>query len=331
MNVSRRTILKLPLAGAAAPLLLQQGIAAAKSARAPQADLPGELRFCVMGDSGSGAAPQLRIAEQMKAWHDRVDWKHVLMLGDNVYENGETEYFDSRFVDVYRPMLDQGVPFHATLGNHDVRNRDGREMLAAEPFGFIDGADEYELTAGPENAEGKQLARFLCLNSNRWIDAIEGGSKAEVDRLLGRLRERLRESDRYGWNFLYLHHPFHSYVKKFFFGVEKGHGSSEPLQQVLENELRDTIDVVFAGHDHFYQELKPVHGVHHFVAGGAGKMRKGSDSHHPAVEFGADEYHFMDLSLSEDRLLFQTINDEGELIRTGEIPKRGRRAAAQAA
>ena len=258
----------------------------------------------------------------MHEWHQKARWNHVLMLGDNIYENGETEHFDSKFVDVYRPMLDQNLPFHATLGNHDVRNRDGREMVSEKAFGFVDGQDEYELTAGPRTADGKQLARFLCLNSNRWLDAIDSGSKAAVDRRLDALRERLRESDRYRWNFVYLHHPFHSYVKKLFFGLGKGHGSSEALQMVLEDELRETVDVVFAGHDHFYQELKPVKGVRHIVSGGAGKVRKGGDAKNPAVEFGSDEYHFMDLSLSEDRLAFQVINDDGERIRGGEIPKR---------
>lgn len=329
--MKRRTLLKLPLAGAAAPLLFEQGIEAAKRDRVPAKKLPGSLRFCVMGDSGSGDEPQLRVAEQMKRWHDQADWQHVVMLGDNVYENGEPEYFDSKYVDIYRPLFDKGLQFHGTLGNHDVRHRDGRDMVAEEAFGFIDGQDEYEFAAGPETKDGKQLARFLCLNSNRWIEAIESGSKAEVGRLVDRLRERLRESDKYGWNMLYLHHPMHSHVKRFFFGVEKGHGSNDSLQEILEPELRETIDIVFAGHDHFYQQVKPVHGVHHFVAGGAGKLRKGSDSKDKRVAFGADAYHFMDLNLSETDLTFQTINDEGEKIHSGQIRKRGLRPGIKAA
>jgi hypothetical protein len=213
MRLDRRDFLKLPLAAAAAPMLLQPGIAAAKESRIPKKDLPGSLRFCVMGDSGSGDASQMRIAEQMKNWHSQVDWKHVVMLGDNVYENGEPEYFDSKYVDIYRPMFDTGLKFHGTLGNHDVRHRDGRDMLAEEAFGFIDGQDEYEFAAGPQTEDGKQLARFICLNSNRWLNAIESGSKAEIARLVDQLRERLRASDKYGWNILYLHHPMHSHVK----------------------------------------------------------------------------------------------------------------------
>jgi len=331
MKLDRRDFLKLPLAGAVAPLLLEQGIASAKQAQRPLQDLPGSLRFCVMGDSGSGDSGQMRVAEQMRNWHSQVGWQHVVMLGDNVYENGEPEYFDSKYVDIYRPMFDTGLRFHGTLGNHDVRHRDGRDMMAEKAFGFIDGKDEYEFAAGPETKEGKQMARFICLNSNRWIDAIESGSRAEVDQLVDSLRERLRRSDNYAWNMLYLHHPMHSHVKKFFFGIDKGHGSSEALQQVLEPELRETIDVVFAGHDHFYQQLKPVHGVHHFVAGGAGKVRKGSDSKDDRVEFGADAYHFMDLSLSEEGLSFQAIDDEGELVHSGRIPKRGLRPGIKAA
>ncbi len=320
--MNRRTLLKLPLAGAAAPALLERALAAAEAARRPTPDLPGVYRFCVIGDSGSGSSGQMRVANRMREWHKNTGWSHVLATGDNIYENGEPKHFESKYIDVYRPLFDAGVKFHCTLGNHDVRHRDGRDMVAEEAFGFVDRQEEYEFAAGPKTPDGKQLARFICLNSTRWVRAIESGSSAEVGRLADALRERLRRSDSYAWNMLYLHHPMHSQVKRHFFGLGKGHGSNAALQRVLEPELRETIDVVFAGHDHFFQHAHPVNGVHHFVAGGAGKVRKGSNSTHENVIFGADAYHFLDLSLSETTLSFQAIDDDGEAIHSGAIEKK---------
>ena len=328
MELDRRTLLKLPLLAGAAAGVLNQSLEAAGRALQPRQNVKGLLRFGVMGDGGSGAETQVRVAAQMKAWRKHSPWEFALSLGDNVYENGETEYFDSRFLGVYADMLSDGTPIRSTLGNHDVRNVEGREMVAVEGFGFVDKQEEYEFEAGPVLADGKRLARFISLNSNRWIEAVEGNDSTTVSRLRDSLRERLRRSDKYRWNFAFFHHPIHSYVKSFFFGVEKGHGSSAALQQALEPELRETVDVVLVGHDHFFQHVKPRYGVHHILSGGAGKLRKGCDKKHADVEFGADELHFMDFSLSENELHYQAIDDEGRLIHAATLPRRGWKQSA---
>ena len=303
--------------------MLEQSLQAAGRKLAPRKNVEALLRFGVMGDGGSGADPQMRIAEQMRTWRRESPWKFAISLGDNVYENGETEFFDSKFLDVYEDLLADRVPIRSTLGNHDVRNRDGREMVAVEGFGFLDKQDEYEFEAGPVLADGSRLARFICLNSNRWIEAVEANDTVALDKLRGSLRERLSRADRYRWNIAFFHHPIHSHVKKYFFGLEKGHGSSDELQHVLEPELRETVDLVLTGHDHFFQQVKPVFGVHHIVSGGAGKMRKGSDRGHGKVAYGADEYHFMDMALNENELYYQAIDDEGRLVHAATLPRRG--------
>lgn len=323
--LDRRTVLKLPLLGAAVPAAVERGLATPLMKPAP---LPGLLRFGVMGDGGSGNEDQMAVARKMREWHAENRWQHVVALGDNVYENGEPEYFDSKFVDVYRELLDDGVEIRSTLGNHDVRWRDGRDQVREEAFGFVDRQDQYEFAAGPELADGKRLARFICLNSNRWLDAADDGG-TELLRLQDEVREQLREVDRYRWNIVYLHHPIHSHVKRSF-GIKRGHGSSKELQTGLEPLLMEHgVDLVMAGHDHFYQKIKPVGGVHHLISGAAGKLRGGLKKG-GAVEHGALELHFMDMSLDEDALRYQAIGADGSMIHRGRIDKRAakRRKAA---
>jgi len=324
MIVQRRTILKLPLLAAGLPTVLERSLATAGGQLTPKPDLPALLRFGVIGDSGSGKPAQLRVADRMKDLHRSRSgdpWRFVLAMGDNIYEKGESKYFGSRFIDVYRELLEGGVPFRSTLGNHDIRYRDGREQLQEEAFGYLGGQDEYEFGAGPKLADGTQLARFLCLNSNRWVDAIEGRETKIVAGLVDRLRERMKESDRYRWNIIYFHHPIYSYVKKGFI-FPKGHGSNPHLQRVLEPEIVEHVDLVLAGHEHFYQKVRPEKGVHHIISGAAGKQRKGVRMDHPNVESASLDFHFMDLGLNEDALHFQAINDSGQLIHSGEIPNR---------
>lgn len=321
MSIRRRTILQLPLIASAA---FAQGLRAAEKQVTPQLGLPGKLRFGVMGDSGSGKAGQLRVAARMRQWHANQPWEFIAMMGDNIYENGEPKYFDSKFVDVYRDMLDQGVQFRATLGNHDVRHREGRDMVQEEAFGFVDRQPEYAFSAGPTLPNGKRLARFICLNTNDWVAAIEAQDRKRQDHLLGALREKLRDAEKSHWNIFYFHQPLYSFVKPGLLGIiPRGHGGSEALRHLLEPEIRGYADLVIAGHDHFYQKVKPQFGVHHLVSGAAGKVRKGCDVSHSQVESGIEEFHFMDFSVDVDSLHYQAINDRGQRIHAGQIEKRG--------
>ena len=253
-NLDRRALLKLPLAAAGAPSIVEPGIAA--QPLRPGVDVPALLRFGVIGDSGSGEPGQHRVAAQMNRLHrsrSQTPWDFVLTMGDNIYEDGEPRYFESRFIDVYRELLDDGVPFHSTLGNHDVRHNGGAEQVREEAFGYIGAEDEYEFSAGPKLEDGKQLVRFICLNSTRWVEAIRKRRDKAVQHLLASLRERLLTSDRYRWNIVYLHHAIHSYIEFHWFGLlPQGHGPNPHLQRVLEPEIIEHVDVVLAGHEHFY-------------------------------------------------------------------------------
>ena len=319
----RRTILKLPLLASAASGVVQEGLEAAVERLKPRIDPPGPLRFAVMGDMGSGSTGQHLVARQMELQHQRSPIEFVLTTGDNIYENGEEEYFDSKFVDVYRPLLEDGVEIRSSLGNHDMRHKDGQAQVRESAFGYENGQEEYHFEAGPILPNGKRLARFICLNSNRWDE--EDGKALEMRR--DALRETLRDSDRYQWNIAYMHHPLYSYVKSAFL-IRRGHGGNKKVRELLEPEFIDRVDAVFAGHDHFYQKVKPQHGIEHFVTGGAGKLRKGVKTKHEQVEKGALEYHFMDLSLDERSLSFQAISGEGLVIHSGTVAKREARRLA---
>jgi hypothetical protein len=325
VKLARRTLLKLPLLAVGLPAVVEKGLVAAARDLKPKTDLPGLLRFGVIGDSGSGKPAQLRVAEQMKGLHRirRGDpWGFVLTMGDNVYENGESKHFDRKFVDVYRELLDDGVAFRSTLGNHDIRHYDGKEQLQEEAFGYVDGQEEYEFAAGPTLGDGSRLARFICLNSTRWVEAIERREDKVVAGLVDRLRERMKDSDHYRWNIIYFHHPIYSYVNGGLI-LSRGHGSNPHLQRLLEPEIVEHVDLVLSGHEHFYQKIRPENGVHHIISGGAGKRRKGVKTDHLNVESASLDYHFMDLSLTEQTLYYQAINDAGQRIHSGEIPKRG--------
>ncbi len=273
------------------------------------------LRFAIIGDSGTGGRGQKAVAHQMELAQRAQPWDFVLMLGDNIYESGEPSKFVSNFKAIYSRI---DVPFHATLGNHDRRHRKGRDQVEDDDFGYVGKQDEYVLEAGPV-VGGKRLARFICLNSGAWR------SKEELEVRSERLDYWLADSPKYHWNFVYFHHPLYSFAAGgWLTGPFRGwgHGADEKLRGLWESKFQKAgVDAVFSGHDHFYQKIAPQGGIHYFVSGGGGKVRKGARKNHPLVEFAQEILHFVQFELDVYRLRYQAIDSEGNVFHSGVIEK----------
>ena len=91
---------------------------------------PNSVRFAVIGDNGTGDAPQFEVAREMEAYRQVVGFSFVIMLGDNIYGGHSPEDFARKFEEPYKPLLDAGVKFYASLGNHD--NPDERHVQAVQ-------------------------------------------------------------------------------------------------------------------------------------------------------------------------------------------------------
>lgn len=81
------------------------------------------------------------------------------------------------------------------------------------------------------------------------------------------------------------------------------------------------MNVVFAGHEHFYARLKPQQGIPHFVSAAAGKLRKGDISDaSPIMDCGNDQEHsFLYLELDPQELRFEAISESGRIFDQGTI------------
>jgi hypothetical protein len=258
----------------------------------------------------------------MERYAQTHKWEFVLALGDNIYENGEERHFGPKFKDVYRNLTNRGIRFHSTLGNHDRRNRGGMAQVADDAFGYIDRQDEYVLEAGTM-VDGRRLARFICLNSGVWLDGLSGiPVEPSVDERKKRLAQWLTTSDRYHWNIVFQHHPIYSYVEPPLLFIRRGHGGSVVLRGALEPLIENRVDIVLAGHDHFYQKVKPQKGIHHVTSGSAGKLRNGALPVHPDVEKSVVRLHFLSVEITAEKLVYDAVSDTGEVIDHREITKR---------
>ena len=82
--------------------------------------------------------------------------------------------------------------------------------------------------------------------------------------------------------------------------------------------------MVFTGHDHFYERVKPQHGITYFVTGSGGKLAKGDlAKNSPLTAKGFDsDRAFMRVNIDGDRLTFETISRSGSLVDSGAIGRR---------
>jgi len=137
-------------------------------------DLPlkdNSTRFAVIGDMGTGKKPQYEVAAKMEQYRKLFPYDFVITLGDNIYGSQSASAFKAKFEDPYRPLLEAGVNFYASLGNHDNANQ-----RLYKPFN-MNGKRYYSFKKGK--------AEFFSLDSNymdreqtKWLETGLSGSTA---------------------------------------------------------------------------------------------------------------------------------------------------------
>jgi len=271
------------------------------SVRAQQAALPNvanSVKFGVIGDSGTGSSEQYETATQMAKSREKFAFDRVIMLGDNIYGGQGPKDLVSKFAKPYKALLDGGVKFYASLGNHDDPSN------LSYPLWNMGGQRYYSFAT--------QNVRFFVLDSSQ-LD----------DKQLAWLADSLKSS-REEWKICYFHHPLYSDGGR--------HGSSIDLRVVLEPLfLANGVNLVFAGHDHIYERLTPQKGIYYFVEGASGQLRKGNTkkSSTTAASFDRDN-SFMLVEIAGSQMTFQAISRTGAVVDAGTIRAQPRPPATAA-
>lgn len=233
------------------------------------------MRLWIVGDSGTGTAPQFAVRDAMLA-HTRSRRPDLyLHLGDIAYEFGTDAEFTERFFAPYASIL-RNTPVFPTLGNHEGVNADS----ATETGPYYDAyalPRRGEAGGVPSGTEAYYSfdygnAHFIVLDSH---DSPRGPQGA----MLTWLREDLAAT-RQEWIIAYWHHPPYS----------KGTHDSDLARH--ETELRTHalpileaggVDLVLAGHSHIYERSFLVAGAYatpttaagHILDSGSGRLEDG--------------------------------------------------------
>jgi predicted phosphodiesterase len=253
---------------------------------------PDSLKFAAIGDNGTGERPQYEVAEQMTKFQAKFPFDLVIMLGDNMYGGQKPADFIRKFEQPYAALLAANVKFQASLGNHD------RPESASYSLFNMNGQRYYTYA--------RHNVRFFALDST----LMDPRQLEWLDNALKEARE--------DWKICYFHHPLYSNASR--------HGPSFELRRVLEPIfVKYGVDVVFSGHDHVYERLKPQKGIYYFVSGAAGQLRHGNMRQSPqtAAAFDQDQ-SFMLVEVAGAEMFFQTVSRAGRTVDSGVIRRQPR-------
>jgi hypothetical protein len=119
------------------------------------------------------------------------------------------------------------------------------------------------------------------------------------------------------WKIVVFHHPVYSSGGR--------HGSDLKLRQILEPLfIKYNVSVALTGHDHFYERIKPQHGIAHFVVGSGGQLAVGDiDKNSTITAKGFDtDRAFMAVEISGDTMYFNAVSREGRIVDSGTVERR---------
>lgn len=268
---------------------------ARQSPALPLAALPnrgGSFKFGVLGDFGTGSQAQYQLAEQMVEFHRRFKYDVVVLTGDNLLGSERPQDFKVKFELPYKPLLDAGVKFYASLGNHDAR-----EQRFYKQFN-MDGHLYYTFNPRPDVCFFMLETTYPTPGQFEWLEKELNASSSR-------------------WKIAVFHHPLYSSGDR--------HGSDLRLRDVLEPFfVKYNVSVVFTGHDHFYERVKPQQGITYFVVGSGGQLRVGNiDSGTGITAKGFDtDQAFMAAEIAGDQMYFNTIARLGQTVDSGVVMRR---------
>ena len=236
------------------------------------------IRLAAFGDVGTGDADERRTAELAVVAAQSQPFDALLLLGDNVYPNGDPDRLDATVFGPFASLLAQNTVLLAVLGNHDVL--EGNAAGQVEALGMP--GRWYAAEIGPVLVVALDSTLVGDGDQRRWLEETLAASGAE-------------------WTIVILHHP------PFSAGY---HGSNEQVQTIWVPILdRYDVDLVIAGHDHDYQRSVPIGGVTYVVSGAGARTRPTGRADFTAVS--SSEHHFLDIAVWRDRIEIVAVGVEG--------------------
>ena len=268
---------------------------------------PGETRFAVIGDFGTGGSDELEVARMVSAWSPSF----IVTVGDNNHPDGNPADLESHVAAAYAAFIPgnhggYGIGpaeprFFPALGNHDWRTSD--RLAAYRAFFATPGNGRYyDVTL-----DDGRVQLFSLDSDPHEPDGIGPASKqatwmaAEATKSAA-MKPCLR--------LVAFHHPPYSSAV---------HGSTEAMRWPFPSL---GVDAVLTGHDHTYERLE-VQGIPYFVDGLGGAELYPFRSALPESRVRYNAAHgAMLVTVGPEATRFEAWSVTGEKIDSLRVPKK---------
>jgi predicted phosphodiesterase len=248
---------------------------------------PPLLRVAVTGDIGEGEVEEWDTAAAMFRAGQSDPYDVLLLLGDNVYPDGDPERLDDTVFRPFDDVMDAGAELLAIVGNHDAAGGQGLQQIRA--LGM----------PGLWWSRSIDDVLFVGLDSNRVGDPAQAAW----------LEDTLRNATE-PWKIVAIHESPYS----------AGYQGSnlEVRERFAPLFERYGVQLVLSGHDHDFQRSRTIDGVTYVVSGAGGRTRGTGEEDFTAASWSV--LHFVDLAVFEDHLLVRAITQDGRVFDEVTIP-----------
>lgn len=205
-------------------------------------------RFVVLGDPGYHSNRQIEVRDAISAWlksrprNNRSDFDFLLTTGDNAYQSGSNEQFQTGFFTPYTDWL-RNIPVWPAYGNHDARRWAFFDIFSlpanAESGGYPSGTEHYY--------------SFNVASVHVVVLDTQASSLARDGAQLAWLIKDLQQNQQ-AWTVVVSHHPPYTHGSH---NSDNKKDSRGRMFYVRENVLpileQAGVDLVLSGHSHMYE------------------------------------------------------------------------------
>jgi hypothetical protein len=264
---------------------------------APSSDTTG-LKFMAYGDTRTHPDTHNLVAQAMVSTYqsDEAFQTFILGVGDLVSTGDleliwDLEFFAPAYENIQNMLAN--VPLVSCMGNHE---QSGVLYEKYFPYPFEEGGRYWSFDYGP--------AHFIMVD--QYVDYAAGSAQLEW------IENDLDSADE-TWKFVFFHEPGWS---------AGGHANDQDVQDHIQ-PLCETygVDMVFAGHNHYYARAA-VNGVYHITTGGGGAPLYTPDpGYTPEVIVASESNHFCKVEIEGNTLTFAAVKPDGTEIDTFSLSK----------
>lgn len=260
------------------------------------------LRVIVLGDTGTGNADQLKVADGMAKVCDQAGCDFILLLGDNFYPNGVKSILDKQFYTKFEQVYNKiKKPFFAVLGNHDVKQNAFSQIMYSL-------RSNYWRMPNYEYSFNNVQSRFYGLNTN---------CPFSFERLRNKLNrddsELKANEDKLPWTIAFGHHSVYS---------NGTHGDVDILTRgYWKWILEGRVDLYLSAHNHHLSHLQSDTSSTDYVISGAGgaNYRSASERKKLNKSVALNKYTYNDigfvwLDITSKKLQIRFHDNSGKVI-----------------